>query len=79
MLVVDDENLNIMVARTLLAAFKIEIDFAMGGKKALKMVEERIARVLLGNSIKMYQIILLDYSMPEMNGPQVAELIIRMM
>ena len=72
-LVVDDENLNIMVAKTLLEAQQVEIEFAMSGKRALKMFKQRIAAVLLGCAPELYQIILLDYSMPDMDGPEVAQ------
>ena len=69
MLVVDDEHFNITVLQTLLTAQQVESDFAMSGKRALKMFHERIAAVLLGSGAEMYQIILLDYSMPDMDGP----------
>ena len=56
-LVVDDNELNLTVARGLLNLFKIEIDTAPSGKEALKLVAE-----------KDYDIVFMDHMMPEMDG-----------
>ena len=40
----------------------------MSGQKALSMLEERVIEV--NNGLKqMYKLVLLDFSMPEMDGP----------
>ena len=47
----------------------IKSDTALSGSIALKLVEERLNKVLQGQAI-MYKFILIYYSMPEMDGPQ---------
>ena len=44
----------------------------MSGAKALSLVKERIKKVEAGQA-EMYKVLMLDYSMPEMDGPQVAK------
>ena len=56
---------------------KIESIAATSGIKAIKIIENRIADTLFGRE-KMFKIILLDYSMPEMDGPTVAREIVKM-
>ena len=43
----------------------------MNGKQAIKAIQDRIEQVYR-NQAPMYSLVLLDYSMPEMDGPQVA-------
>ncbi len=50
---------------------KIKCDSTLTGPQALKLVESRL-ELLKANKAPMYQIIFLDYSMPEMTGPMVA-------
>ena len=57
MLVVDDNALNLVVMKELLKRTKIQVDFASSGKECLEMTQE-----------KLYDIILLDHMMPEMDG-----------
>ena len=56
-LVVDDVEMNIEVVTGLLRETKIKVDTALGGKKALKMACD-----------KVYDVILMDHMMPEMDG-----------
>ena len=46
-------------------------DSALSGKYAINLIKERIKAVEASNA-NMYKILLLDYSMPEMDGPMVA-------
>ncbi|MBR4758949.1 MAG: EAL domain-containing protein [Lachnospiraceae bacterium] len=57
LLVVDDTTVNHVVVRELLSKTKIRVDEAISGKECLQKVCE-----------KHYDLILLDYRMPEMNG-----------
>ncbi len=56
-LIVDDDAMNLMVVSRLLLPTKLQIDTARGGKECLEMTLN-----------KYYDIILLDYMMPEMDG-----------
>jgi len=56
-LIVDDNQMNRMVASRLLEATNVQIDVAGSGKECLEMTQN-----------KYYHIILLDYMMPDMNG-----------
>ena len=55
----------------MLASKNVKADQALNGKQALALVQTRMELVYQGKT-SMYKIILLDYSMPEMDGPQVA-------
>ena len=68
MLVVDDDLMNIEVLQSMLVSKGIMSESALDGKIALKMLQTRIEAVYKGEA-QMYQIILLDYSMPELDGP----------
>lgn len=70
-MVVDDNPMNIYVIVELLALDKIKCDEALGGKKALKMIKDRMDQYASGTGT-LYKLILLDYSMPGMDGPIVA-------
>lgn len=59
-LIVDDNELNCMVVRRLLADTKVQIDTAHSGEECLKMAKQ-----------KYYHVILLDYMMPDLNGSEV--------
>lgn len=56
-LVVDDTAINLIVFEAMIAPYELETDCAKSGKKALAMMER-----------KSYDMIFLDYLMPEMNG-----------
>jgi len=59
-LIVDDSKMNRMVASRLLASTKVQIDVASGGVECLEMTTK-----------KYYNVILLDYMMPDMSGTEV--------
>lgn len=56
-LLVDDNEMNLKVAKGLLEPLKMQIDIAKNGKEALKMVQH-----------KQYHIVLMDHMMPIMDG-----------
>lgn len=58
-LVVDDNDMNLMVVRKLLAETKIQIDTASSGAECLKLTQDQ-----------RYDGILMDHLMPEMDGIQ---------
>ncbi len=61
-LVVDDSKMNIEVFKALLKRTLVKIDSANSGEECLKMIEK-----------KEYDLIFLDYMMPEMNGIETFE------
>ena len=71
MLIVDDEIFNIQAMKTQMEDEGFAVDVSTSGTEAVKLVRERIEKVYQGQG-EMYKLILLDYSMPDMDGPQVA-------
>ena len=71
-LIVDDDLMNIEVISAMLKSRAIKSDSALNGNEAIKLVQSRIEKVHCGQIASNYKVILLDYSMPEMDGPQVA-------
>ena len=71
-LIVDDDLMNIEVISAMLKSRAIKSDSALNGNEAIKLVQSRIEQVHRGQMASMYKVILLDYSMPGMDGPQVA-------
>ena len=67
-LVADDCNFNIDALKCQLTHFNISADAARDGLIALDKVKNRIE-----NNIEMYELIMLDYSMPELDGPSTAK------
>lgn len=63
-LVVDDININVHIARTFMDRLQIYVDGASSGKEAIEKC-----------SSQKYGLIFLDYLMPEMNGLEVAKII----
>lgn len=56
-LIVDDNKVNVMVAKSMMSPYNLQIDTASSGKEALELVQE-----------KDYDIIMMDHMMPEMDG-----------
>ena len=63
-LIVDDNMVNLTVAEGLLEPLGMEIDTAMGGREAIKKISE-----------KMYDLILMDHMMPEIDGVETTHMI----
>jgi PAS domain S-box-containing protein len=61
-LVVDDNEINLIVASELLKQYEIQADTAQSGAEALRMMDE-----------KRYDLIFMDHMMPEMDGIEVTE------
>lgn len=61
-LIVDDAEMNLKVLKGFLKNTKVLIDFAVSGEQCLKLVQS-----------KHYDLILLDYIMPKMNGIETFE------
>lgn len=57
LLVVDDAEMNLLVVEKLLAKTKVKIDFARSGRECLERTNQ-----------KYYDLILMDYMMPGLNG-----------
>ena len=67
-LVVDDDPMNVEVMQAMLAQLGIPNDVAMSGSKAIDIIEARI-QLYEERQVDMIKIVLLDYSMPDMDGP----------
>ncbi len=67
-LVVDDNSVNLTVARGLLEPLKMKIDTAVSGKEAIEKIEK-----------KRYDVIFMDHMMPEMDGVETTHIIRRML
>ena len=69
-LVVDDDPLNLEILQGMIECMSsdIQCDTASSGANALTLIEIRLKEVIAGNA-PMYKAILMDYSMPEMDGP----------
>ena len=61
-LVVDDNKINVKVAKGLLAPYQMQIDVAEDGKQALQMVQQ-----------KKYDMVFMDHMMPVMDGIEATE------
>ena len=63
-LVVDDNELNLMIAKRLLSKWGLQSEVALSGKEAITRVREGL-----------YDLVLMDVKMPEMDGYEAARLI----
>ena len=71
-LVVDDDPMQLEIVTSMLLRMRdIQIDSVFSSSQALNLVRTRLKEVILGRAA-MYKIILLDYSIDEMDGPQIA-------
>ena len=62
-LITDDNSFNQFALQTLLQQFNLSGDLASNGFEAIEMIEAR-----LKSDFPMYSLILMDYSMPDMDG-----------
>lgn len=65
-LIVDDNEVNLTVARGLMEPFKMHIDTAISGKESIQKI-----------SIKHYDLIFMDHMMPELDGVETTHIIRR--
>ena len=65
-LIVDDNEPNLIVAKGILAPLQMNIDTASGGREAIKMIEQ-----------KHYDIVFMDHMMPEIDGIETTRIIRR--
>ena len=70
-LVVDDDPIDGEHAKAILEEVGIRADACTGGQEALRMMEEQHAKH------KPYNLVLMDWSMPGMNGLEASEVIMR--
>ena len=69
-LVVDDNVTNIYALKGLLLKFNVSSEKAVNGRDAISLVENRIIdNLTLGTP--MFRLVMLDFCMPEMDGPEV--------
>ena len=64
--------MNIEVTKAMIESLGHKTDSALNGNRALQTIKERLDLVKKGQA-EMYKVILLDYSMPDIDGPQVAQ------
>ena len=67
-LIVDDDRMNIEVVSMMLEGQQVSSVSAINGEIAVDIVEARI-KLFESGEAPMFKIILMDYSMPEMDGP----------
>lgn len=69
-LIADDCPFNIVALQSLLQQFSLDCDYSTNGLDAFKAVKQRI-----DHGLPIYELILLDYSMPVCDGPSGCTLI----
>ena len=65
-MIADDCSFNIVALQSLLLQFNIKSDFCVNGLEAIQLVKERQKS---RPAKPMYKLILMDFSMPECDGP----------
>jgi len=66
-LIIADDVINIQMIQQILASSGHNLDIAQDANKGVAMVTKRIN--LTRSGVKMYKLIILDYSMPGLDGP----------
>lgn len=69
-LVIDDNFMNITAIQGVLSLFNVHSEKAISGQDALNIIESRTMSYLTENT-PMFVLIFLDFSMPDMDGPEV--------
>ncbi|CDW74581.1 multi-sensor hybrid histidine kinase [Stylonychia lemnae] len=73
-LVIDDNPFNVKSIQLMLQhCYKMECDVAFSGQDAISLVEERLRKVHNKGCFRLYQLILTDINMPEMDGLQMTK------
>ena len=67
----DDEPINIEILSAMLEQKGYTVDCSSSGIEALYLIKERFALVKQGKA-QMYKLILLDFSIPDLDGPEIA-------
>ena len=71
-LVVDDDTFNVEVIQGMLSNSGVASDSCLSGLEGIKLIKQRINQGQAEDGPPMYSLIMLDYSMPAMDGPQFA-------
>ena len=65
----DDSNFNLEAMRHTLASLGVKTDLASNGMQAYQMFKLRFDKACISGEFEPYKMVLLDYSMPHMDGP----------
>jgi CheY-like chemotaxis protein len=75
-LLVDDEPMNIFAVKNVLRSTNFNISEAFDGQQAINIVNEHIETKKCGEKCCVFNFILMDYNMPNINGPNATKKII---
>ena len=75
-LLVDDEPMNIFAVKNVLRSTNFNISEAFDGQQAINIVKEHIETKKCGEKCCVFNFILMDYNMPNINGPNATKKII---
>ena len=64
-LLVDDSVFNLIAVEGLFNQFGLDCDTAVDGTEAVKLIRKQIE-----SDLPVYKLIMMDYSMPQMDGPE---------
>ena len=72
-MIVDDDIMNQIALESVVNGIGVKSDKAISGFQAIEMFKSRIsAHKLNGALAPLYKVMLIDYSMPGMSGPELA-------
>ena len=71
-LIIDDQQFNLFAMKGQLSHLGAACDTAISGEKAMEVLEQRLEALTIDKTFPFYKLILLDYSMPGMSGPETA-------
>ena len=71
-LVVDDNAFNVYAYKSLFDQVSTQFDTALSGHQAIEFIKEKHQQ-----QGKSYKLIMMDYSMPEMTGPESTKIILK--
>ena len=67
-LLIDDDAMNYYAVRSQLRNHNVQSDYAPTGQFALELIEKRLM-AFRAKGTPIYKVIMVDYSMPQMDGP----------